>query len=567
MSFAPVFSRFRPASLRRVSACSARTAVLRLLLLGPAFLLPGLLRAQSPGSLDTSYTPDLNGATTFAVLAEYDLLGVETIAVGGDAAELNFTQADGTVVTGFDAPFFGNLNRLIYTIVPELLTITTTGTHNLYLGGRFGKDIYSHPIGSPAQNIIRLSPEGVYDTAFQPGIGADDTVTAIVPLDNGGEGGLIIGGLFTMFNGQSFPRLVRLNENGSVNSAFTPVNVTDGVFAMAAQIDPATGATNGQVLVGGDFSTVNNGTYTKLFRMDEAGNIDTTFRPVIDSRVISIAVQPNGKIVIAGQFATVNGQTVGHLARLNMDGSLDTTFNGSVSVLPTGTSAPVAAYVLHLIPDGRMYVGGQFDAVDGVTRHYVARIESDGSLDTSFDPGSAIINSVQSIAVQADNRILVGETASKKLSSVVPPSLERLYGDPVTTTLAAVSLDATKTKARKRVDGTRENGQFVLRRTGTDLTGPLTVYFEVSGTAQNGVDYIPLVATQVSGSVYQVTFAANQTKIKIKVKPISVNSDVDLTLTLLPSQNASSLYDTGEFLDSDLVGASSVGTVEIRNTD
>ena len=537
MSFASVFS--RPASLHRTLARLVRRSAFLV-----CVLLPGLLHAQAPGSRDFSFASDMNGTTTFAVTTQYDSFGIETIIYGGDQTQLNFTKADGTALGTFSATF-GGLGRVVYTVAPELLTISGgANLHNVYLGGRFGKSIYLNP-APPAQNITRFTPTGVVDTAFQPGTGADADVLAILPLDNGGQGGLIAGGLFTTFNGQSFNRLVRLNENGSIDGNFQRINVTDAVFALAAQIDPATGATNGQVLVGGDFTTVNNGAYTKLFRMDEAGNIDTTFRPQIDSRVLAIAVQPDGKIVIGGQFSVVNGQSVGHLARLNEDGSLDPSFNASVGVLPTGTSAPVAAYTLRLLPDGRMYVGGQFYAVDGAPRRYLALINADGSLDASFDPGETITNSVQSVAVQADNRVLVAESFSKKEANGFPPSVIRLFGVTPLVLADAVALAATQPSARAGTSITRRNGMFEFTRSGGDASQPLSVYFTVSGTAQSGTVYKPLAATAVGGGVYRAAFAAGAGTLKLKVKPrdaVLAHARETVTLTLMPPPGEAAAY-------------------------
>ena len=132
------------------------------------------------------------------------------------------------------------------------------------------------------------------DPAFDPGKGADDFVTSILPQ---ADGSMFVGGQFLTFDKKPYVRLVRLDNNGSISAGFAPLPVSDTVFTLAAQIEPLTGAPNGQVLVGGDFQTVGNATYPKLVRIDQAGNIDSSFKPTIDQRVLAIAVQPDGKIV------------------------------------------------------------------------------------------------------------------------------------------------------------------------------------------------------------------------------------------------------------------------------
>src|SRR2546421_613627 len=66
-----------------------------------------------------------------------------------------------------------------------------------------------------------------------------------------------------------------------------------------------------------------------LARLNTDGSLDTTFKPgSIDPNgsVNTIAVQPDGKILIGGSFVSVNSVARSSLARLNADGSLDTTF-------------------------------------------------------------------------------------------------------------------------------------------------------------------------------------------------------------------------------------------------
>jgi hypothetical protein len=50
-------------------------------------------------------------------------------------------------------------------------------------------------------------------------------------------------------------------------------------------------------------------------------------------------------------------------------------------------------------PDGRVVIGGDFTHVDGVTRNYLARLNADGSLDTSFNPGNTLNGSVYALAL------------------------------------------------------------------------------------------------------------------------------------------------------------------------
>src|SRR5207302_560325 len=109
---------------------------------------------------------------------------------------------------------------------------------------------------------------------------------------------------------------------------------------------------------------------------------DSTFNSGIgpDNSIAAIAIQPDGRIVIAGDFTKYNAVARSHLARLNTDGSLDQTFNPLAK-----TDFPISAIVLQ--SDGKLLLGGDFQSINGTKRNRIARLLSDGTLDASFDPG------------------------------------------------------------------------------------------------------------------------------------------------------------------------------------
>ena len=98
--------------------------------------------------------------------------------------------------------------------------------------------------------------------------------------------------------------------------------------------------------------------------------------------VNAVVVQPDGKILIGGIFNKVNGVTRSNLARLNIDGSLDTTFDPIAG--GSAISGYVAVYALALQPDGRILVGGEFTTVGGREQPNIARLQTNGVVDTNF---------------------------------------------------------------------------------------------------------------------------------------------------------------------------------------
>ncbi|HOX57327.1 MAG TPA: immunoglobulin domain-containing protein [Verrucomicrobiota bacterium] len=121
------------------------------------------------------------------------------------------------------------------------------------------------------------------------------------------------------------------------------------------------------------------------------------FDSAANGAVYATAVQADGKILVGGEFTTLGGQPRHYLGRLNSDGTLDTTFNPGADYL---------VYSLTLQPDGKILVGGYFATLAGQTRNYLGRLNSDGTLDATFNPGPS--SGVYCIALQADGRILVG---------------------------------------------------------------------------------------------------------------------------------------------------------------
>lgn len=124
---------------------------------------------------------------------------------------------------------------------------------------------------------------------------------------------------------------------------------------------------------------------------------DQEFSALSDSRVRAVAIQADGKILVGGWFNFFGGQRRDRLARLHTDGALDTSFspwvNGNV-------------HAITVQPDGKILIGGEFTTVNGQARSRIARLQPDGALDESFT--IEINGLVRSIAVQEDAKIVIG---------------------------------------------------------------------------------------------------------------------------------------------------------------
>ena len=190
------------------------------------------------------------------------------------------------------------------------------------------------------------------------------TPRSVVAMTSQPDGKILIGGGFNSVLGVSRHNLVRLNVDGSLDTTFNP-NPGGDVRAITVQPD-------GKILIGGLFSDVGFGTgRNQIARLNADGLPDPVFNPSANGNVYSVALQPDGKVLLAGDFTTLrpNGAatatTRNHIARVNPDGTLDTTFNPNAN----GT---VSSIVIQ--PDGKILLGGSFTAIGATTRNRIARV-------------------------------------------------------------------------------------------------------------------------------------------------------------------------------------------------
>jgi len=313
-------------------------------------------------------------------------------------------------IDGFNPNVNGPVNVMV--LVPGPSDLNSSQLNQILIGGNFTQ---IQPRGAPkaldCNNVARLRPDGTADPEFYPDLNGQVYAIALQPGGPGGFPYVIVAGAFSTVNGSKCTNVARLNPNGTLDTTFhQPVltgnfNISD-VYALAVQPD-------GSILLGGQFTTINGTQRAHIARLTPSGDLDTTFDPEASAAVLAIALQPNGAMVVGGAFATLAPgaatKTVapvarGHIARVNADGSLDSSFD---------PEADKSVSVITLQADGRVLIGGNFNQLqpNGTSTATItpdfARLNADGTLDTTFiepDPNGA----VSAIAVQPDGRIMVG---------------------------------------------------------------------------------------------------------------------------------------------------------------
>lgn len=257
-----------------------------------------------------------------------------------------------------------------------------------------GGDFTSYSGSSGRNRIIRLNTDGTVDTSFNVGVGANGTVRAI-GLQSDEK--VIIVGNFTSYSGSAVNRIVRLNTNGTIDSSF---NIGAGANAV---VDSVNIQSDGKVFITGNYTSFSGSLVVdRVTRLNTDGTIDATFNVNggANARVYSSAIQNDGKIIIAGGFTTYAGQSgLTRIIRLNTDGTRDTSFNPGA-----GTTADI--YTVSILPEQKILIGGNFTTYSGSNRRYIASVNSDGTLDSSlFVDGTN--TSVEKISISPDNSIFV----------------------------------------------------------------------------------------------------------------------------------------------------------------
>lgn len=396
-----------------------------------------IARLNSNGSLDTSF----NTGSGFDTRVNTTIIQPDgKVIVGGlfrtyNGHSVNYIirlNSDGSIDTSFSNNIGSGFNNSLHA-----LAIQTDG--KIIAAGNF-----TSFKGTPQKYILRLNDDGSLDTSFKIGIGPNNTVNCI-SVQNDGK--LIFGGNFVSFNSKSFNRIVRLNSNGTIDTTFNIQNGFNNTVNIIAQ------QSNGKVIVGGNFTAYKGITRSYLVRIDPNGDLDISFKGSFDGPITSIAFQSN-KIIVGGGFVNSNGISKKYLARTDANGNLDITFNtdnqvinnyilttsilsddkiiictsinGRKSILRLNTNGSIDSLFnpqygfdnylrcIRIQRDNKIIIGGCFKTYNGINRNCIIRLSNDGNIDKSFDPGLGFtINdgrwaTVNAIAIQNDGKILVG---------------------------------------------------------------------------------------------------------------------------------------------------------------
>ena len=381
-----------------------------------------LIRILPDGHLDLSFNIPVNSLDPNCVPALVIALPANKSLLGCSQDKIYRLNENGSVDPSYTKiQLAGAPSKVInqYVLLPD---------GKLLLGGGFS--------GSGGAGwIARHNTDGTVDNTFSAT--PSHTVRGVGLL---ADGRYIVTGSFLTINGVSKSNYATLFTDGSVDAGFTAARATNdspmdvrtlpnGQFYVftsnwPGHPNPTTYRFvrhNADGSIDNSFTQFNNNSFFwtldsqgriithrsylpgpgRYLRVNLEGTLDDSFNPTINAygRVEATALQSDGKILVAGQFQKANGVPVIRFLRLNSNGTNDPTFDA-------GTGFSNAPDSLAVQADGRILAIGDFNGYNWFAQTRILRINANGSADTTFAP--AINGKVYAVEPLANGKILIG---------------------------------------------------------------------------------------------------------------------------------------------------------------
>jgi uncharacterized delta-60 repeat protein len=332
--------------------------------------------AQSFGSLDNTFN---NGSGTDDIVEAIAIQSDGKILVAGGFSSYNGNATGQVIRLNTDGT---HDNTFITSVTGQVKCLAIQNDGKILIGGGF-----SQVNGTQAMRVARLNSDGSLDNTFNTGTGVfGGSIQSLAVMF---DGSIVATGSITTFNDVSVSNLIKLNSNGSFVVGSYGTNNLGSISDMVVQ-------PNGKILICGQFTQYNGVTRNRIARLNADLSLDTSFDPgtLPIYSIYSIALQDDGKIVLLGGFSPF-------INRLNSDGSLDDTFDA-------GTGLNDDAYEITITNNNKIVIGGYFNSFNGTPINRLVVLNSDGSMDNSFNSGTGPNDVVNVILTQNDGKILIG---------------------------------------------------------------------------------------------------------------------------------------------------------------
>lgn len=346
-------------------------------------------RVQATGLLSADFSNRGFSAATYSLLVPPNSVNpYDDVYVGGNFA-------------AYDAFGFARLARLNENGTPDIgINIGTgiaggsgllkkvvevnDGSDRLFLAGNFTT---YRGVSSPY--IVRIQQDGSIDTSFVVGTGFNGEVSTLYFDEDAKK--LYVGGAFTTYKGVIVNRIARLNFDGSLDTTFlTGTAFNNQVYEITPAPDKS-----GKLYVGGSFTTYKGVASSRSIRLFPDGMTDTSFN--VGSGfggsyvyVIKAANDGTNDVFMAGNFTSYNGTARAHIVRLKDTGILSSSFNVGTGPAYAAPATSLAIYDLLVAPDGGIYVAGVYQRFQGQTKMGLVKLKASGALDPTFNAGMGL---------------------------------------------------------------------------------------------------------------------------------------------------------------------------------
>jgi len=385
---------------------------------------------KTTGAADPVFTPVVNNIVQSLAL---DSTGTN-LYIGGWFTTINSTTRNyiakiNTTTAVLDGSFNPNANASVYPLILD-------GNGNIYAGGSF-----TTMGGTTRNRVAKMSTTtGALDPNFNPN--ANNFVGAFA-FDNNGN--LYMGGDFTSIGGTARTDIAKINAaDSSLNTSFIP-SLGGEVDALAldgagniyaggqfsghiAKLNTSTGAaagtfvvnannkvdalaldSQGNLYIGGLFTSFNSGSVARNYiaKLNPVnGAVDTNFIPNANGDVLALACDNNGYIYAGGCYTSISGTSCNSIAKLvTSTGAAVGTFNPSIS----NGSSSVTISAIELDTSGDVYIGGQFNTVNGTASKFnLAAITTGTGANVSSFNTTGADGSISGLALDNVNNIYTG---------------------------------------------------------------------------------------------------------------------------------------------------------------
>ena len=333
------------------------------------------------GQLDTSFNPTVNLNNEVRAITEQ---ADGKVLIGGwftdnGAYTIHRLNQDGSLDTGFNYPpgFIGGINAIV--VQPD---------NKIIVGG-----------GYPGF-LKRLNENGSLDPTFDARLEENEVISSIKLL---ADNSILVAGIFTQINSTPIQSFAKLSPLGSVDYTF------DLNLPVDTYIDDFEVQTDGKIIITGAYDPDPSSQVIIFSRYNADGSPDPSFlaaQQTIGNYIYDIEIDQNDKILVSGPFLKIGDITRYSLARLHKDGSLDTSFD-SYNLPQNGTTYTI--FGVKALEDGKYFINGTFNIYNDKNSFSIAKINNDGTIDTSFNTaGSGPNDFVWSSCIQNDGKILIG---------------------------------------------------------------------------------------------------------------------------------------------------------------